>query len=140
LRRQFKGQPKVILDQSLPIIKKLEKGETLPDVPQMLYSLFRPSVQPYMISWFKYDPQVEISKLDIPILIVQGSTDIQTSIRDVDLLQMGNPKSKKRIIEKMNHVLKESELERTQNLQTYSNPTLALKKELISELLAFINE
>lgn len=29
----------------------------------MLYSLFRPSVQPYMISWIKYNPLTETQKL-----------------------------------------------------------------------------
>ena len=38
-------------------------------VPPMLMGLFRPSVRPYMISWFKYDPAVEISKLKVPALI-----------------------------------------------------------------------
>jgi len=54
IRNQLKEQPEFILNQSLPIIEKLEKGELEENVPPMLASLFRKSVQPYLISWFKY--------------------------------------------------------------------------------------
>ena len=139
IRRQLKDQPQIILDQSLPIIKKLENGETEDNVPQMLYSLFRPSVQPYMISWFKYDPKTEVKKLDKPVLIIQGDTDIQVSMKDADLLAMSNPKSTKIIIEGMNHIMKESEVDRIKNFQTYSLPNLPIMEELIKKLSEFIN-
>ena len=119
IRKQLKGQPQFVLDESLKIIEKLENGETVENVSQMLYSLFRPSVQPYIISWFKYDPQKEIAKLDIPILIVQGTTDIQVSVSDADKLALANKKSQKQIIEGMNHILKEAEVDRQKNIQTY---------------------
>ncbi|NOU59646.1 alpha/beta hydrolase [Marinifilum caeruleilacunae] len=138
IREQLKAQPPVVLDHSLPIIEKLESGETVEDVPLMLYSLFRPSVQPYMISWFRYNPQKEIAKLDKPILIIQGTTDIQVSVSNADQLAMANEKSQKLIIEGMNHVLKESEADRQKNIQTYAMPDLPLKKELIGSIVGFI--
>ncbi|MDB4135012.1 MAG: alpha/beta hydrolase [Flavobacteriales bacterium] len=140
IRKQLKGQPQFVLDESLAIIEKLENGETVEKVSQMLYSLFRPSVQPYMISWFKYDPQKEIAKLDIPILIVQGTTDIQVSVSDADKLALANKKSQKQIIEGMNHILKESQADRQKNIQTYSIPDLPLKKELTEVIVKFIEE
>ena len=140
IRKQLKGQPQFVLDESLAIIEKLENGETVEKVSQMLYSLFRPSVQPYMISWFKYDPQKEIAKLDIPILIVQGTTDIQVSVSDADKLALANKKSQKQIIEGMNHILKEAEADRQKNIQTYSIPDLPLKKELMEVIVKFITE
>ena len=106
----------------------------------MLYSLFRPSVQPYMISWFKYDPQKEIAKLDIPILIIQGTTDIQVSISDADKLALGNKKSQKIIIEGMNHILKDADANRQKNIETYSIPDLPLNKELIRIIVNFIEK
>ncbi|MFG6687271.1 alpha/beta hydrolase [Mariniflexile sp. HNIBRBA6329] len=140
LKRQLKEQPPLILEMSAPIIEKLEKGETVNNPPQMLNSLFRPSVQPYLISWFKYNPQLEISKLNIPILIIQGSTDIQVSVEDAEKLSESNKKSKRIIIENMNHILKESEADKTKNIQTYSNPKLPLKEELIPAIVNFIHE
>ena len=140
IREQLKNQPQFVLDESLPIIEKLEKGETVENVSQMLYSLFRPSVQPYMISWFKYDPHKEIAKLDIPILIIQGTTDIQVSISDAEKLALGNKKSQKIIIEGMNHILKDADANRQKNIETYSMPDLPLNKELIKIIVNFIEE
>ena len=140
IREQLKAQPAVVLNQSLPIIEKLENGEREENVPQMLYALFRPSVQPYMISWFKYDPQIEIAKLNKPVLIVQGTTDIQVSVLDADKLASANNKAQKQIIEGMNHILKEAEMDRLKNIQTYSMPDLPLKKTLIEIIVKFIEE
>ena len=140
IREQLKAQPTVVLNQSLPIIEKLENGETVENVPQMLYALFRPSVQPYMISWLKFNPQIEIAKLNKPVLIIQGTTDIQVSVSDADKLALANKKAKKQIIEGMNHILKEAELDRQKNIQTYSMPDLPLKKDLIEFIVKFIKE
>ena len=140
IREQLKAQPAFVLNQSLPIIEKLENGEREENVPQMLYALFRPSVQPYMISWFKYDPQIEVAKLNKPVLIVQGTTDIQVSVLDADKLASANNKAQKQIIEGMNHILKEADMDRLKNIQTYSMPDLPLKKPLIEIIVKFIEE
>lgn len=121
-------------------IGKLERGEIANNAPEMLSALFRPSVQPYLISWFKNNPQIEIAKLKIPVLIIQGTTDIQIRIEDAEKLSAANKSAKKILIEDMNHVLKASELDRTKNIQTYSNSKLPLKEELIPEIVNFINE
>ena len=136
---QLKAQPIEIIEASQPILDKLNIGETVEDVPPMLFSIFRPSVQPYIISWFKYDPQTEIAKLKIPILVIQGTTDIQVNVTDAELLKKGNPKAKLEIIEGMNHILKEVELDKQKNIQTYSQPDLPLKTGLIDVLIEFIN-
>ncbi len=92
-----------------------------------------------MISWFKYDPQKEIAKLKKPVLIIQGTTDIQVTIKDAELLSKGNNKAEKVIIKGMNHILKEAVIDRLQNLRTYNQPKLALKSELIKSIIKFIN-
>jgi alpha-beta hydrolase superfamily lysophospholipase len=140
LREQLKSQPPAILDQALPIIKKLENGETQDSVPPMFFALFRPGVQPYMISWFKYDPQKEIAKLHIPILIIQGTTDIQVTVSDAEKLAKANTGAQIRIIEGMNHILKNAEADRMKNLQTYGNPELPLNEELMDVVGGFINQ
>lgn len=140
LQEQLKAQPSFIWEQSSPILNNLEIGKKVDSVPQFLYAIFRPSVQPYLISWFKYNPQEELSKLDKPILILQGTTDIQVDISQADKLEAANPISKKKVIDGMNHVLKESVADKNQNLQTYSNPVLPLKKGLVDIIASFINE
>ena len=116
-------------------ISKLKKGEMVEDAPEELFGLFRPSVQPYMISWMKYDPAVEISKLKIPIVIIQGSTDLQVQVKDAELLHAASPGSRYIIIEGMNHIFKLAPSDREKNIETYSNPELPLAEELLRTLL-----
>ncbi len=138
IREQLKTQPPIVIEQSTPILDKLLQGEIVENIPAFLNSLFRPSVQPYMISWFKYDPQKEISKLNKPVLIVQGSTDIQVSLMDADKLAAANKKAEKVVIQKMNHIFKEASLDRQSNFQTYNQPELPIKPELIKVIGEFI--
>ncbi|MHC4227967.1 MAG: alpha/beta hydrolase [Planctomycetota bacterium] len=139
IREQLKSQPPKVLKIALPIIDKLTLGETVDNINPMLHSLFRPGVQPYMISWFKYDPAKEIAKLRIPVLIVQGSTDIQVSKTDANILAEANPKSKLMVVKGMNHIFKEAEEERMKNIATYNQPELPIKPELVEIITDFIN-
>ncbi len=120
-------------------IDRIEKGETIDNVPAALNSLFRPSVQPYMISWFKYNPQTEISKLTIPILIIQGGAmDVQVPVEHAELLTKANPKAKEVIIEKMNHVLKDCEQKDLQSqLYTYTDSTVLINNQLVKYISDF---
>lgn len=138
LKEQLKSQPESVTRLCYPIIDTLKKGKTTDSVPQMLYMLFRPSVQPYMISWFKYDPQAEIAKLTIPVLILQGTTDIQVSEDDAKALFNANKKAEYHLIPGMNHVLKEAEADRQKNMATYSNPELPVKEELVRDIAEFV--
>ncbi len=140
IREQLSAQPPIVLEQASPILDQLVQGETVEDVPPMLNALFRPSVQPYIISWFQYNPQEEIAKLKIPVLIIQGETDIQISIQDAERLAKANPNAKLSIIEGMNHVLKEAEPDRQKNILTYNQPELPIKPELINVISDFIND
>jgi uncharacterized protein len=128
-------------DIAYAIIDKLKKGDTIKKVPIKLVSLFRPSIQPYMISWFKYDPKEVIKKINIPILILQGSTDIQVSETDADLLAKANPLAKKIIIQNMNHTLKDCDSKDDQaQIPAYTNPELPLNKEFTKEIVGFIKD
>jgi len=138
LERQLMAQSQQVFDLCKPIMDELINGNLVDDVPEGLYSLFRPSVQPYLISWFKYDPVEEISKVEEPVLIIQGDNDIQITVEDANMLYEGNPESKLVIIEGMNHILKNAPEDRNGNIATYSNPALPLNEEFVKELINFI--
>ncbi|WP_432463486.1 alpha/beta hydrolase [Agarivorans sp. QJM3NY_33] len=138
IREQLKSQSPVVIEQSTSILDKLSQGETVENVPVFLNSLFRQRLQPYMISWLKYDPQKEIAKLNKPVLIVQGSTDIQVSLMDADKLAAANKNADKVVIQKMNHIFKEATLDRQSNFQTYNQPELPIKPELVKVIGDFV--
>lgn len=85
-----KNMPSDLLSESNAILELLKRGATTEKVPSSLLALFRPSVQPYLISWFRYDPVHELSQLTVPALIVHGTTDIQVSKSDAERLVRGN--------------------------------------------------
>jgi len=140
LKDQFNKYPEEPRNACYTFIDSLVAGKTIDDVPAIFQSVFRPSIQPYMISWFKYDPQTEIKKLSIPILILQGTTDLQVSVENAELLSKAQPKARLVIIEGINHVLKEAPMDKEKNMAAYSDPTLPLKQEFVYSITTFINE
>jgi alpha-beta hydrolase superfamily lysophospholipase len=131
---QLEGKKK-LLRAANEGLSKLKEGVLVEDAPVELFGLFRPSVQPYMMSWMKYDPAVEISKLKIPIVIIQGTTDIQVQVQDAELLHAASLGSRYILIEEMNHIFKIAPSDRTKNIETYNKPELPLAPELLRTLL-----
>ena len=138
LRDQLKSQSAYLQQQAKPIIEKLSQGEVVEHIHPATKRMFRPSIQPYLISWFKYDPSVEIKKLNKPVLIIQGDNDIQISVNDAKKLDQASPQSQLVIIENMNHILKESEKDRQKNLATYRQPELPISPKVIETVKSFL--
>ena len=109
-------------------------------LPASLAPLFPLHVQPYITSSMKYNSTSEISKLKIPALIINGTTDLQVGVDDAKLLSKANPKAKLKIINGMNHVLKNAPLDRELNSKTYNSPDLLLNQELVPALTDFIKK
>lgn len=131
---------KQIENMTFPIIDSLKNGFTVKKVDPMLNSLFRPSVQPYLISWFKYNPQTEIKKLTIPVLILQGNNDIQVSVKDAENLSQANKNAELLVVDKMNHIMKIVEGDIQANMASYSNETLPVSETLIDKIVSFIQK
>lgn len=138
LREQLKSQPSIVLSSATPILDSLLKGEKVENVPPFLMALFRPSVQAYMISWFAYDPAKQIAKIDKPVLIVQGTTDIQVSTNNAQILGSAKPDAQISIIEGMNHILKPADEDRASNMATYTQADLPLAPTIIDIIANFV--
>ncbi|RRN70964.1 alpha/beta hydrolase [Peribacillus simplex] len=129
-----------LLTESKDILTNLKQGKQVESVNADLYSVFRPSVQPYMISWIQYNPIELVKELKIPVLIVNGNRDIQVAPTNAKALHKEKGDSELLIIEKMNHVLKEAPADREGNLATYTNPELPLSPGLVNGILEFLNK
>lgn len=141
LLEQLKRQlPPNLMKTSEDIVSQLSAGKPVESVPPALNVVFRRSVQPYMISWLRFDPAKEIAKLRIPVLITQGTTDIQATAQDVKSLAGAYPSAKVLMINGMNHVLKRVPSERDKQLASYSDPTLPVMPELIDEISRFVKK
>lgn len=140
LRRQLDAKlPPELAQANDKILSALERGRRPAVLPPQLQAIYRPSVQPYLMSWFKQVPAREIAKLKIPSLIVQGTTDIQVETGQAELLQKANPAARLAIIPGMNHVLKQVPADGPQQMASYSDPSLPLAPGLADAVTGFIH-
>lgn len=109
-----------------------------PNYSPYLESVFRPSVQPYLASWMNYDPAKELTRLDIPVLLINGSFDLQVDVKDAELLQEAKPDAQLVILDNMNHIFREIKGEALENTKAYNEPKRAIHPELVPVLLDFI--
>lgn len=118
----------------------LRSGTTTTDYPPALASVFDLSVQKFMMSWMKYDPTVMIKDLKIPVLIVNGTKDLQVETAEAELLHKANNKSKLKLIEKMNHVLFIIEGDAQENAKSYNDHNGKISEELVKDIVDFIKK
>lgn len=139
LRGQLGAQlPATLMEESERILSELEAGRTVDTVPPPLFALFRASVQPYMVSWFRYTPSEEIARLGIPVLIAHGTTDIQVPASEAATLHAARPEAEVAIIDGMNHVLKMVGPDPAEQQGSYGDPTLPVAPELVEAVSGFV--
>ena len=141
LLEQLEGQLSTALkEEAIAILGSLKQGELVPNVSTDLQALFRPSVQPYMISWLQYNPAEIIASLDSKVMIIQGTTDLQIHAADAEALKQGKQDATLLYLDGMNHVLKEAPAERAANIATYTDASLPLHEQLVPAIANFIGE
>ncbi|GAB2693683.1 hypothetical protein GCM10027037_16440 [Mucilaginibacter koreensis] len=137
---QLKSQPDFIKNNFKAVLDTMRRGKINENVDPALYSVIRPSVQPYLMSWFRFDPAKEIKKVKVPVLIIQGNNDVQVSVDNAEKLKKAKSEAQLVIIPGMNHILKQAPLPRDQNLLTYTNPDLPIDPTLVSAVVGFVNK
>ena len=138
LREQLVGLPEPLKTQAFAALSELEAGRTVADTPPQLAALFRPSVQPYLISWLPLDPAKLAAAYRGPLFISQGTTDLQISMTDAEALAAARPDATLVRFEGANHVLKIAPMDRAGNMATYQDPTSPLAPGIIDAIAAFI--
>ena len=132
--------PKHLLAEIGQILDSLEGGSLVTNISSELEEQFRQSIQPYLMSWFKYDPQLELAKTDLSVLVIQGTTDFQISVENGKHLAAAQADIKFLKIKGMNHVLKDAPKHKASNYATYSKPLLKLSSPLMPAITTFFNK
>ncbi|WP_145129832.1 alpha/beta hydrolase [Pseudomonas sp. URMO17WK12:I11] len=132
--------PPAQLARGSALLDRLEAGQTSLDVPAPLRQVFRPSVQPYLITLFRQDPAAAFAQLSMPALIVQGRNDVQVDVADAQKLKDAKPDAHLVLIEGMNHMLRISPKDMSEQRESYQNPQLPLARELGEQIVAFIRQ
>ncbi|QBE62262.1 alpha/beta hydrolase [Pseudoduganella lutea] len=143
LREQLKANPAnaPLLAQAMPAIDALEQGrnvETAALHPALL-NLFGPQIQGFLISAFSYDPRRLLAGYRQPVLVVQGTRDIQVGEADARLLKQASPHAELVLLPDVNHVLKRVASEDLRaNHAAYADPDLPLAPGVGSAVAGFI--
>lgn len=140
IREQLQGQPGFIRKKAFQILDELDAGRTVEKVPFYLKSLFDSEKQTYFISWNRIDPSEIMRGLDVPALVIQGSTDLQTSIKDAEILAGAGSSARLAVIEGMNHILKDAPAAKLKNFKVYTAQGVPLSNNLIDELRSFLTD
>lgn len=136
---QLESQSPLMAAAAAPKLDSLKAGMIVTDPGPPLNTIFRKETQPFLISWFSYDPKEVCANLHKPILIVNGTTDIQVAVSEAEQLHKAVPESELFIVEGMNHVLKDAPAERMANIAVYSDSEKELSNGLIERLVKFLN-
>lgn len=143
LSEQLKSNPAnaPVLDQALAAIKELEAGRHV-DPAKLdpgLSPLFRPAVQNFLIDEMAIDPTTLIAPFRKPVLILQGTRDIQVGVQDAERLKRANAAARLILLPDTNHVLKSVKSDgRGANIATYADPSLPLAPNVVPSIAAFV--
>jgi pimeloyl-ACP methyl ester carboxylesterase len=129
---------KTLRNEALSTLKTLESGKQVAKVDPKLDNIFRPSVQPYLLSILNIDPAQALARLTTPVLLISGGYDLQVNAADFEALRQARPDAQVIRIPKMNHVMKDVTGDRKANLAAYRNPDLPLSPELAAAVTKFI--
>jgi len=132
--------PPAQLAQGTALLDSLQAEQTSLNVPVPLRQVFRPTVQPYLISLLRQDPAAAFAQLKVPALIIQGRNDVQVDVADAELLKAAKPDAQLVLIDGMNHTLRISPRDISGQRETYQNPELPLARELGQRIVAFIRQ
>ena len=122
------------------IFKLLKSGKTTTDYPVALSSIFNIETQRFIMNWMQYNPTDILSTLEIPILIINGTKDLQVSEAEAKLLHDAAPKSELKIIPNMNHVLVTISGGDLENSKSYNESQRPLSQDLLNSITTFINQ
>lgn len=143
---QVENQPSMFpelsgeLDHLKPTLVSVKKGEKLTHLPPSLQEPFKESVRGYLRSWFQYDPRPIASKLEVPFLVVQGTTDFLVLKHNGPKLAAANQNAQLVEIERMNHTLNEVGESVEDQVLMMSFPNVPLHKELVPAIVEFVND
>lgn len=137
--RQITKQSPVFGEAAKAHFKELLETGTIKEVNPLLVSVFAKQNLDFIKNYTKYNPSEEIKKLTVPILIINGTKDLQVKVEDAQSLHKAAQTSKLVIIKNMNHVLKNIEKD-SDNMNSYYSAEFKLSTELITTIVAFLKK
>lgn len=142
LARQLAPARMDLLVEAEEILARLRQGERVDMTyrARELQPLFNASVQRFLITQMRHDPQREIRAVACPVLVVGGDNALQVPADHAEALATAQPRARKVVVAGMTHTLKHSD-DRTlagQIRTVYADASLPLAEGLVEPIVAFI--
>ncbi|CAH1679250.1 Alpha/beta hydrolase [Hyphomicrobiales bacterium] len=132
IKKQLAPAPEPLRAEAATILERLQRGDSVEDIPAALAPLFRSSIQPFLRSLMAVDADALARRLRAPLLVIAGGRDIQVPPADAE------PGGAALTLPGMNHVLKDVAPDSADNLAAYRDPDRPLAKGLVETVVAFI--
>lgn len=116
------------------------RGEDLGAVPDYLRPLLLPGNRRFTRSMVEFNPVAAIRAVRVPVLIVQGGSDVQVDLRDAQRLRAARPDAQLAIIPQANHLFKAAAgTDPVVQLALYVDPTVPIVPELATTIGTWID-
>ena len=143
LREQLRANPAnaPFLTEAELALEALKRGDRVDPsaLSPELQPLFGPAVQGFLIDAMSYDPTKMAAQIQVPMLVLQGTRDLQVSAEDARMLAGASSNATLALIPDVNHVLKRVASEdRSANLATYANPGLPIAPDVVDAIVQFL--
>ncbi len=143
LIEQLSAVPEIAaqMDAVRYFLEKLKAGQTIgdTDIPDVMANILPRAVHGFIGDAMRFDPIAAAGQIAIPVLIIQGDRDLQTKPVDATNLDRAFTTSRMVRFPDMAHMLKSTRDPSIEaNLETYSNPNLALTSGLIDAIANFM--
>ncbi|MDU8885572.1 alpha/beta hydrolase [Yeosuana sp. MJ-SS3] len=136
---QIEKTAPMFTEDAKKVFMVLKNGQTTSNYPEALSSIFKEDIQTFMSNWMRYNPQEEIKKLSIPVLIINGTKDLQVSVEEATLLESAANQANLKIIDNMNHIMFIIDGDDLENSKSYNESFRSVSRELIETVVTFLN-
>ncbi|HOX30951.1 MAG TPA: alpha/beta hydrolase [Spirochaetales bacterium] len=119
------------------IVAAILEGRIREDLDPFFEDFFRPSIQPYLASSFRYDLGAELRRTSAPLVILQGGRDSRPPLEAIERLREARPDAGAVVLEGMGGALKELGPGPDAAYAAFTDPTLPLAGGLAETLADF---
>jgi pimeloyl-ACP methyl ester carboxylesterase len=111
----------------------------MPPVNPSLRALLNPSVRRFLQTESAIDPAAEAHRLPVPLLVLQGATDVQVGVADAEALRAARPDAEVHVLPETSHMFVHAATrENAAQAPGYTDPSAPLVPELVPLIADFV--
>ncbi|ROU00348.1 alpha/beta hydrolase [Histidinibacterium lentulum] len=130
------------LQEAEAALATLRRGERVDasTISPALRPLFGAEVQGFLIDAMSRDPTELASRVERPMLVLQGTRDLQVGVADARMLADAAPDATLALLADVNHVLKiVGSQDPGANLATYADPDIPIAASVVDSIADFVD-